>query len=165
MATILLTSIGLHKAFNITDVGATRTEAYQLDIRRFIRGLHIATLVSLVAIAGCDREIRGREVQRSSSPDGIVDAVLLERDAGSTASTPYEIYLVPKGTKNYIPGTAVFRADNQEALNLTWIGRTLDISYQRARIFHFTNFWNSAQIDNFQYLVELRLNPEKKVSN
>ena len=32
--------------------------------------------------------------------------------------------------------------------------------YQSARIYHFTNFWNSKMIDNYEYVVEIQLLPK-----
>jgi len=37
--------------------------------------------------------------------------------------------------------------------------KKLEIRYDQARIFSFTNFWHRKDIDNFQYVVELQLVP------
>ena len=37
--------------------------------------------------------------------------------------------------------------------------RFLELAYQQARIYQFCNFWNSRDVKDFQYVVEIRLTP------
>ena len=37
--------------------------------------------------------------------------------------------------------------------------RKLEIRYDQARIFSFVNFWQSKDVDNFKYVVEVQLVP------
>jgi hypothetical protein len=87
-----------------------------------------------------------KEVWRSSSPDGKVDAVLMNYDAGATTSLIEMLYLVPAGQRigywdrtlqKYLP---LFTADHTKGRTITWSGeRLLEIKYEKARIKHFRN--------------------------
>lgn len=49
----------------------------------------------------------------------------------------------------------LFRADHVDSLALAWTApRRLDARYAKARIFAFTNFWNSAAVRDFGYTVQ-----------
>ena len=41
----------------------------------------------------------GQEMSRKTSPDGVLDAVVIENDPGAMSSFIYYLYLVPKGEK------------------------------------------------------------------
>jgi hypothetical protein len=41
----------------------------------------------------------GHEMSRKTSPDGVLDAVVIENDPGAMSSFIYYLYLVPKGEK------------------------------------------------------------------
>jgi len=99
-----------------------------------------------------------REQKRLISPDGIVDAVLLKTDAGATTSFAYSIHIVPKG-RAPIRDHECFVADHVKNLEVSWVqSNLLEISYSQARIFKFTNFWHSREVQDFAYVVELKLN-------
>jgi hypothetical protein len=60
---------------------------------------------------------------------------------------------------------ALFTADHQEGLELSWRGpKLLEIRFTKARIYHFTNFWQDRAVQNFTYIVELRLVPADESS-
>lgn len=53
--------------------------------------------------------------------------------------------------------TPVFIADKIEGLSVYWSGKKLlTIKYTKARIFNFTNFWNSKELENFRYTVMIK---------
>jgi hypothetical protein len=94
------------------------------------------------------------EIQRFRSPDGKLEAVLVERQTGATVSTPTELYLVNVGQR--IGENPVFVADKTNGLILKWTSpSTITIWYSKARIFRFTNFWQPAGAP----LIEIRLLP------
>lgn len=102
----------------------------------------------------------GTVLGKATSPNRLVDAFLVARKAGATVPTPIELYLVPHG-QDWKRETAVLRGDKFEGLTMAWSQqRLLEIRYRKGRIFKFTNFWNSAEIQQFQFTVELRLVPE-----
>ena len=97
-----------------------------------------------------------QEISRITSPDSTVDAVLIERGVGATVATPSEIYIVPKGEP--VSGEPLLRGDHMDKLTMTWKpSRLLDIGYAKGRIFSFRNFWESAEVQNWTYIVELKL--------
>jgi len=101
-----------------------------------------------------------KEIRRISSPDTIVDAVLVEVDGGATTSKGYHLYLVPKGSNNFQKDSEDFIADHVIDFDIRWReSNFLEIKYKQARIFHFSNFWHSDKIKNWSYVVELRLVP------
>ena len=97
-----------------------------------------------------------QELARVTSPDEVVDAVLVETNVGATVATPSEVYIVPKGSK--VTGAPILRGDHMEHLNVLWKQpRLLEVSYSKGRIFSFTNFWESADVQNWTYIVEVEL--------
>jgi len=112
----------------------------------------------LVALTACASH---REVSRVASSDGRLEAVLDEVNGGATTSYAYSLYLVPKGvTKLPSRNSAIFVADHIDGLHVEWAeSKLLQVTYREARIFQFTNFWESADVDSFRYVVELRLHP------
>jgi hypothetical protein len=107
------------------------------------------------------RDDQRTEILRVTNPDSLVDAVVTEGGVNATTPTSYRVQIVPRGTQPRADHKwDDFRADHVDSLTVTWSSaRTLDIGYRNARIFHFSNFWQSAQVRNFDYEVELRLAP------
>jgi hypothetical protein len=109
-------------------------------------------------IGGCGEPPR-KVIERVPSPDHVVDAVALEIEVGATVATPYLVYIVPSGSRDF-RDPPVLRADNLDDLKLSWKEpRFLEVSYSKGRIFDFTNFWESKDVQNFSYVVEIRLRP------
>jgi len=97
------------------------------------------------------------EINRKKSPDSKVEAVLTRINSGATSSYAYYIYIVPSGEdiKNY---REIFKADNVQNLEIIWKkDKLLYIKYKKGRIFHFTNFWHSKKIQNYEYQVKIQL--------
>lgn len=128
----------------------------------------LLTCILPLALCGCARSAdavgrtaNAEEVARVASPDSVVDAVLTRTNTHATADFVHRIYIVPRGER--LSGTRdheLFRADHVDSLALTWDApRRLEVRYARARIFTFTNFWNSAAVRDYGYTVEIRLHP------
>lgn len=116
-------------------------------------------VVSLSSLVGCAEPAR-EEVARAISPDQLVAAVLIKKMADATVSTPFEIYIVPVGEK--VHGEPSLRGDKFEDIKLVWKEpKFLEVHYSKGRIFTFTNFWQSGNVQNFGYTVELRLKPQR----
>jgi hypothetical protein len=114
-------------------------------------------LVIMMKITGCN-PVEREEIDRISSPDFLVDAVLIQANAGATTSFIFEVYLVPKGNdvppENYV----LFRGDKMKGLTIRWTqAKLLEIQYEQGQIFHFSNFWISRNVQNFKYRVEILL--------
>jgi hypothetical protein len=106
------------------------------------------------------------EVARVTSPDSIVDAVATVGSVNATTAFVHRVYIVPRGAA--VPAGRdfeAFRADYVTGLGLEWPrARMLEIRYDTARIFHFSNSWSSREVDDFRYEVEVRLAPRNPTS-
>lgn len=100
------------------------------------------------------------EYQRITSPDGLVDAIIIYRDSGATSPGSYQLYIVQRGRivteEKDIP---VFGAEAYQ-LKLSWVkDKDLQIDCKHARIGGFSNFWFSKDIQDYRYIVEIRISP------
>ncbi|HNZ10611.1 MAG TPA: hypothetical protein PKI97_04145 [Smithellaceae bacterium] len=117
--------------------------------------------VVVMLVVSCDTVSR-TEVTRIKSPDSIADAVLIKVNAGATASYAYEVYIIPTGGQP-TQGNEIFKADKINGLEIQWIqSKYLEIKYDDGRIFHFSNFWHSKDVDNFRYIVDIELSKKIK---
>ena len=99
------------------------------------------------------------EISRARSPDGIVEAILTKSNFGATVDYVYKLYIVPTGA-TALPDEPIVVADHVVDPNIAWrMPKFLTFSYGKARIFNFTNFWQSKDVQNFSYVVEIRLIP------
>jgi hypothetical protein len=131
--------------------------------------LTAAIASALLCTAGCTNiagEWQYEEMQRVKSPDGVVDAVLVRGGGGATTGFSFSIFLVRSGTgfdqkaASFEQDRAVFRSDHHDGLHLVWTKpQFLEIRFAKARIFHFANFWHSSDVQNYRYVVEVRLIP------
>jgi hypothetical protein len=100
------------------------------------------------------------ETSRKTSPDGMVDAVMISRDWGAPCSTNYSVYIVPKGHQiEQKTDYSNFSADDVTGANLMWTQpRLLEVAYSRAFIIGFRNVAYPLN-SNSAYRVEIRLAP------
>ena len=91
---------------------------------------------ALALLVGCT----GRnEVSRVPSPDGALDAVVLESDSGGTSSSDYSVYVVKRGaTLGRYPVVmsfdAALRGNSPHAVTLKWSDSSnLAVEYLSAR--------------------------------
>ncbi len=129
--------------------------------------LVFSTLVVLLAACGpLHMPVVTEEIVRFTSPDGRVDAIILTSDAGATTATAHEVYIAPRGTTKRDLKHPVFTADYVMGLKVKWIeSKHLEVQYQSARIFHFTNFWQSADVDYYEYEVKIEEKEQSPESN
>lgn len=113
-------------------------------------------LASIALLSGgCDLYAKS-EVARFTSPDKVVDAVLVTVETDATSSTPTELYIIPAGGK--LEGEPFLTADHIEDVKLEWAApKILIVSMSLGRVFHFNNFWQSRKVDNFNYTVQIYL--------
>ena len=119
-------------------------------------GFAIISAIAAVLVFSCEP---GKEqLKRLPSPDGVVDAVLVAKLVNATVATPYLVYIVPSGSSSF--RRPVLVGDDFMDLKLIWKGpRFLVIRFSKGEIFEFTNLWRSASVQNFEYLVEIKLEP------
>jgi hypothetical protein len=131
--------------------------------------LTITLALALCFASGCVN-IAGdwhyEEIGRVKSPDGVVDAILARGSAGATTGFNFSVFLAPSGTTFdekspfFERERALFSADHHQGLQLVWSEpRLLELRYESARILHFSNFWHSQDVQQDQYVVELKLVP------
>lgn len=100
-----------------------------------------------------------REVIRSVSPAARRDAVLLETRSGIlTKRYSYEVYIVGHGMRT-AGERPVLSATSAENIAVRWRDANfLEITYRKARIEQFTNYW-PYPLDRNPRAVEIRLAP------
>jgi len=119
----------------------------------------LVLLLCVVLLPGCNAP-DGREIDRHVSPDKLVNAIVVEPKTYATDAIVTTIYLVASG-KEWKDEAPIFSGDHLEGLRVIWERpRFLTIHYKKGRIFSFASFWNSRDVQNFKYEVELRLVPE-----
>ena len=107
-------------------------------------------------LSSCDVAVH--EAGRTASPDGKLDLVVTTTDGGATTSVGYHLNLVPRGDTVDLDDSN-FVADKVYALTAEWVDSTnVIIRFENARIFHFSNFWHSKEVDNWQHVIRLKLN-------
>jgi len=125
-------------------------------LKRNILSGFLSFLVAGTIVLGCDPVAR-EEITRITSPDFMIDALLVQTDAGATTSFGYEVYFVPRG-KQLTKEHPLFRGNKMEKLKFRWVKPKLfEIQYEQGQIFLFRNFWHSKHVQNFKYRVEIRL--------
>ncbi len=101
----------------------------------------------------------GKILKRVVSPDSLVEAVLVEQFGDATTSNSWHIYLTHIGEQITLHNRSVL-ADHAQNIDLFWKeNKFLVISYDQARIFEFSNFWQSDKLQDWSYVVEIRLQP------
>jgi hypothetical protein len=117
-------------------------------------------LVALFLSISCSALASSKEISRVSSPDSVVDAVLVEVNGGATTDFMYFLYIVPKGGK-YEKGSQLFVITHDKGLKIFWErSKFLVIEYDEGKILQFQNYWYSRDVQNLKYVVELRLIPK-----
>jgi hypothetical protein len=99
----------------------------------------------------------GHEMSRKTSPDGVLDAVVIENDPGAMSSFIYYLYLVPKGEKvSSHSDPYIVNTSEGEELKTNWQKpHFLEVSAGDSHIKWFANLWYSKRVPN--YYVELKL--------
>jgi hypothetical protein len=123
----------------------------------FVYGLVL--LLCAMLLPGCNAP-GGREIERHMSPDKLVDVVVVEPETFATDAIATTIYLVAAG-KEWKGESPILAGNRFEGLQVVWKRpHFLEVHYKKGRIFSFASFWNSRDVQNFKYEVELRLVPE-----
>lgn len=102
-------------------------------MRRIIRNFVMTVLVlALLVVAGFIGSVQlicgDDEVARVTSPDGVIDAILMEGSCGATTSYVYRVYLVATGHKIHWPISrsmlsvhGAVRNESAYGINLRWV--------------------------------------------
>jgi len=104
----------------------------------------IAASVVVFALAGMVLAVgwfspSADEVARIPSPQGELEAVLIEVNGGATTSFAYEVFVLPRGTKQvshrvaYLYGAA--RNSNAYGATLRWVSSSeLEVEFEKAKL-------------------------------
>ena len=121
----------------------------------------------LLILFSCSNEAKNSEpdesdckkiIKRINSPDKIVDVVLVEVNGGTTVADSHRVYIVIHNREIAASDTPIFIADYISDIDIEWTTDNLaSIKYNKARIFSFTNFWQSEKLDDWKYIVEVKL--------
>jgi hypothetical protein len=100
--------------------------------------LAVVTTALCVVACGSGSAVGRDEVARVTSPDGALDAVLIETNGGATTSFGYDVEVVPHAGKADAAAVATLygatRNGQAYGANLRWVGaRELSVEYLQAR--------------------------------
>lgn len=140
----------------ITKMGITTRRCVN-NMQRLRNIISCFMLFGFLTLASCGNNdlCVGDEISRVLSPDKRVDAVVTKGNCGATTSYSYQVSVVQAG-KAPVESDIIFLADKAESVSVSWQApKKLVISYKEARIFKFTSFWSSKDLDNFQYIVSV----------
>jgi hypothetical protein len=107
-----------------------------------------------------------KEIERVQSPDGLVDAILVEVETDPLSANGFIICLAPTGTDiGTLTSSSepnVFYANRLDELKLIWREpKFLEIRYKKAAVLRFRNYhWMTGIGGQESYKVELRLMPQ-----
>ena len=100
------------------------------------------------------------EFSRQTSPDGILDAVVIQRNPGAFSSYLYDLYLVPKG-RNVGEDPASVSTSEGDAIRVNWeMAHFLAVNSGNSHVKFFGNLWYSSRVPD--YYVELTLSTAGK---
>lgn len=122
----------------------------------YLFGIATPYLVRYAAVHAA-RSVAGvREVSRTTSPDGVLDAVVMQYNPGAFSSFIYELYLVPRGAKvTKLSGDpAIVHTSEGDALVASWVKpHFLSVIIGNSHVTFFGNLWYSNRVPD--YYVEL----------
>src|SRR5262249_9175471 len=88
-----------------------------------------------------------------------VDAVFVRIGGPAMVGFSYKLFVVPHGARTPDSGERLL-AERVKNLTVVWREtKKLDIRYDEALIYKFTNYWHSKGVDDNKYVGELRLLP------
>ncbi|WP_146202873.1 hypothetical protein [Pedobacter paludis] len=122
----------------------------------------IAMFLVLLLLGSCNNNVldldHSKILKIISSPDKKIDAVLIATTGGATVADGNKVYILLSGKKITEHDHPILVADYTRNLDIIWrANKRLNIKYDDARIFQFTNFWKSEELDNWNYIVEIDL--------
>lgn len=121
-------------------------------------GLYVLFMVGLMLAmtAGPSQE----EIKRIQSPDGLVDAVVVETNGGATTSFGYKVYIVPKGlefSEKYLVAKTYgsVLSDGEYGVDVFWEDNMLQVEYATGRTMS-DETRPEVLIDGFTYTIQVK---------
>jgi hypothetical protein len=130
----------------------------------FVAGIFAAVWIPVIAHRFVDTQHR-EQVQRLTSPDGTVDAVIENINCGVPCGLDYALSVVRKGAPPAKDSLQqVFLGDDVLNLRVRWKEpHLLEVGYDRAMILDFRNVTyplaQPGNLDSYHYGVEIQLSP------
>lgn len=120
----------------------------------------LLALFALVSMHGCSSDT-GTIVKRVTSPDGVLDAVLVrDPSGGATVGWYYSVYLCLANSKEMKWPVARITDVSFLGDGVRWASDSvLEIRYSVGIVDRFQNRWHSRDVDNFRREVEIVLAP------
>ena len=129
-----------------------------LSYRLYMLTFMVSTLLLQGCIGSSQRRGPSTELSRVLSPDRRVEAVVVRNDGGgATIGYTYSVSIVPKGGSTEYEED-VITTKKTDSLSVKWLkNRWLEIHMAEGVILNFTNFWWSSKVDDWHYVVEIKL--------
>lgn len=119
--------------------------------------IRLTAILFVLVLSGCSSTCSDEVQESTISPSQKTEYLQIRRNCGATTGYSHHIYIIPTG-QPYDKYEPVLTADKVSLMTAKWEDpRMLKISYESARIFHFTNFWHSKDVDNFEHIIQVRL--------
>jgi len=128
----------------------------------------LCTAIAISFSVGCGGNHQFSEEARVTSPNGVLDAVIIREDGdGALGGFVWHVFIITKGSAVDIhKSNEIFRASSLTNGKLLWSQpHLLEIHYETANIEQFRTLWGLYEIQNVgsqgerDYLVEIRLMP------
>jgi hypothetical protein len=141
---------------------------YVYVIVAFIAGIFVAVVTPIIlgSIGESLLPTKRVEIARSTSPDGLVDAVMVRDNCGALCSYMYSVSVVPKGSKaSDETRRNILIAEDMAGEKIVWNQpHLLELVYEKALIRDFRNvaypLAKSGVPESWKYIVEARLAPK-----
>jgi hypothetical protein len=105
-----------------------------------------------------------KEVFRSTSPDGRLDAVVIQNNPGAFSSFQYFLYFVPKGTRvRDVPDNpAIVSTSEGDELKVLWTSpHFIAVDPGNSHVKFFANYWYSARMPNYGVELDYAQSPSR----
>jgi hypothetical protein len=131
----------------------------------------ICGAIAISFLIGCGGSLHSSEEARVTSPNGLLDAVMIREDGGGAlGGFEWYAYIVAKGNAvDARKSHEIFHAGTLMGEKFVWSQpHLLEIHYDMANIEQFRNLWGLYEIQNVgsegqrDYLVEIRLVPSSR---
>ena len=137
---------------------AQRTKLVVAFFAVYLFGIATPFLTHYILAVVVQSTVGEEEFSRKTSPDGVLDAVVMQYNPGAFSSYIYYLYLVPKGAKaaTHSGDPAIVNTSEGDPVVINWEKpHFLSVSTGDSHVKFFGNLWYSERVPN--YYVELTL--------
>jgi hypothetical protein len=121
---------------------------------------NLLLIIAAILLSSCADPCIDEVMSQAADAQQKTEFVHVRTNCGATTGFFHQIFIVAAGAR-YQDESPIFAADKAEHIAVKWLdAQTLEISSDSARIFNFKNFWQSKNVDNFQYVIQVKLHEE-----